>query len=155
MNRTITVDEMVRQEVYYCVSSLIIRLAELEPDEYFEEFLKYDDSPDAVEEYLHNYADLEEVSKALSEMEVDEISDLAFDEREQLAFDLGFEPELIEIYEYWIISDWLAHKLEQQWGEVVVRDYHGLTIWGRRTTGQMISMDGVMQNIHRKWIDAA
>ena len=90
-NDTITVDKMVQQEVYYEISALMTRLQELEPDNFMEEFLKYDDSAEAVQEYLHNYVDLEDLSEALSEMKVEEISDLSFDEREQLAFDLGFD----------------------------------------------------------------
>lgn len=51
-----------------------------------------------------------------------------------------------EIYEHWIVSDWLARKLEEQ-GESVSRDVHGMTVWGRATTGQAISMDYVIQEI--------
>lgn len=50
------------------------------------------------------------------------------------------ETDPIEAYEHWIVSDWLAGKLEAQ-GEMVLRDFLGLTIWGRTCTGQAISMD--------------
>ncbi|MTD92865.1 hypothetical protein GIW81_00795 [Hyphomicrobium sp. xq] len=52
-----------------------------------------------------------------------------------------------EVYEHWIVSEWFADKLEAA-GERVVRDWHGLTIWARTTTGQAIYMDSVVQSIH-------
>ena len=56
-----------------------------------------------------------------------------------------------EIYEHWIVSSWLADKLEAR-GETVVRDFYGLTIWARPTTGQMISADWVIQQIYQDLI---
>lgn len=50
-----------------------------------------------------------------------------------------------EVYEHWIISDWLARKLAEK-GEIT-GDFAGLTIWGRSCTGQSISMDGVIREI--------
>lgn len=66
------------------------------------------------------------------------------------AFDtLGLdEPDGAEIYEHWLVSDWLASKLEER-GESVVRDALGLTVWGRATTGQAIYMDAIIQDIAR------
>lgn len=58
-------------------------------------------------------------------------------------FDL--DPEYGEIYEYWIVSDWLGRKLSER-GHIV-ENYLGMTIWGRGCTGQAISMDGVMEQI--------
>lgn len=50
------------------------------------------------------------------------------------------ETDPIEAYEHWIVSDWFATKLEEQ-GEMVLRDFLGLTIWGRTCSGQAIAMD--------------
>lgn len=52
-----------------------------------------------------------------------------------------------EIYEHWIVSDWLAARLRDR-GHTV-GEMSGLTIWGRPTTGQAISMDGVIRDIVR------
>jgi hypothetical protein len=55
------------------------------------------------------------------------------------------DPDQIEVYEHWIVSSWLQRKLAEKGhatGEVL-----GLTIWGRPTTGQSISMDSVMLEI--------
>lgn len=54
-----------------------------------------------------------------------------------------------EVYEYWVVDDTLAYLLQEQ-GELVERDFVGFTIWGRCTTGQGISMDGVISNIMRE-----
>lgn len=51
-----------------------------------------------------------------------------------------------EVFEHWIVTDWLADKLEAK-GEKVDRDFAGLTIWARTTTGQMVAMDAVIQEI--------
>lgn len=74
---------------------------------------------------------------------------------EREAFDDAFsvnavdEPDGAEIFEHWLISDWLADKLEAR-GESIVRDALGLTIWGRATTGQAIAMDSVIEAIARE-----
>jgi hypothetical protein len=56
------------------------------------------------------------------------------------------DPDTIEIYEHWVVSSWLAGRLEER-GEAVSRDFFGLTVWGRATTGQAISIDGVIREI--------
>ena len=64
----------------------------------------------------------------------------------EFADDHNLEPDRHEVFEHWIVSDWLADKLEAQ-EEAVERDFFGLTIWGRCTTGQSIYMDGVIGRI--------
>jgi hypothetical protein len=49
-----------------------------------------------------------------------------------------------EVYEHWIVSDYLASLLKAI-GEAVVDDLYGLTVWGRCTTGQAIYMDYEIQ----------
>lgn len=58
---------------------------------------------------------------------------------EELCSCEGIEPEREEVYEHWIVSDWLADKLSalgHPTGELF-----GLTIWGRGGTGQAILLD--------------
>jgi len=55
------------------------------------------------------------------------------------------EPHTNEAYEHWAVSDWFADKLRER-GEMI-GELFGLTIWGRCTTGQSISMDSVVQSI--------
>lgn len=51
-----------------------------------------------------------------------------------------------EVFEHWIVSDWLAEKLAAK-GEKVDTDFAGLTVWARTTTGQGIASDSVIQDI--------
>lgn len=59
--------------------------------------------------------------------------------------DFDLDAEYGEIYEHWIVSDWLGRKLKAR-GHVV-EEYLGLTIWGRGCTGQAIYMDNVIERI--------
>ena len=53
-----------------------------------------------------------------------------------------------EIFEYWAVSDWLGRKLKDK-GETVV-DLLGLTIFGRATTGQYMTVDSVFREIAKE-----
>lgn len=50
-----------------------------------------------------------------------------------------------EIFEWWLVSSYLARKLQEQ-GEVVI-DALGCHWWGRTTSGQAIYLDNVIQEI--------
>lgn len=56
------------------------------------------------------------------------------------------DPYQREVYEHWIVSDWLADKLIEE-GEKVDKDFAGLTVWARTTTGQAIYADHVIEAI--------
>jgi len=56
----------------------------------------------------------------------------------------NLEEQPAAVYEWYIVSDWFAGKLEEC-GECVIMDY---SIWGRTTTGQMISMDRIISRIY-------
>jgi len=56
------------------------------------------------------------------------------------------EPYQREVFEHWIVSDWLADRLSEQ-GEKVDKDFAGLTVWARTTTGQGIANDSVIERI--------
>ena len=58
----------------------------------------------------------------------------------------GAEPTYIEALQHFIVADWFADELEKR-GEIVDKDFLGLTIWGRPTFGQAISLDYVVQDI--------
>lgn len=55
----------------------------------------------------------------------------------------------LDVLEHWIVSDWLADKLIAK-GETVNKDFMGLVIWGRTTSGQHISQDYVIQQIYQE-----
>ena len=58
----------------------------------------------------------------------------------------GAEPTYFEALQHFIVADWFADELEKR-GEIVDKDFLGLTIWGRPTYGQAISLDYVVQDI--------
>ena len=57
------------------------------------------------------------------------------------------EPEYIEIFEYYFVSEWLAEKLEQLKEPILRSDMLDFPVWGRTCTGQMIILDGTFQTI--------
>ncbi len=58
---------------------------------------------------------------------------------------LEIEPYQWEVFEHWIVSGWLGEELAKR-GERV-GPLGNLTVWGRTTTGQSITMDGVIRRI--------
>jgi len=65
-----------------------------------------------------------------------------------LCFHCDLEPYQWEVFEHWVVSDWLAAKLLEH-GEKVDTDFAGLNVWARTTTGQAIHADGVFNAIAR------
>jgi hypothetical protein len=51
-----------------------------------------------------------------------------------------------EIFEWWLVSDWLSERLKIQ-GEPILNNEYG-TWWGRCCTGQAIYLDGVINDIY-------
>jgi len=96
------------------------------------------------ENCLRVIADIEErmetAEGALASFELDKIDIVADIELIENA-DIEYE----EIFEWWLVSDWLAKKLEA-YGEPILWDDR-ITCWGRTTTGQSLSMDYVIQKI--------
>lgn len=59
-----------------------------------------------------------------------------------------------EVYEHWIVSDWLAARLKEK--GCITGELCGLTIYGRCCTGQSMSLDRNMQEIACElWDDEA
>ena len=61
--------------------------------------------------------------------------------------------EYEEVLEHWVVSEKLADLLESR-DESITRDFKGLIIWGRTTSGQAIKLDQVIQDIYKEcfWI---
>ncbi|MGN6552108.1 MAG: hypothetical protein ACTHJ3_19760 [Pararhizobium sp.] len=60
----------------------------------------------------------------------------------------GIDPYEWEVFEHWAVSDWLADELLKRGGKVD-KDFAGLIVWARTTTGQAIAMDGAIRDIVR------
>lgn len=164
----ITIEQMVSRNVHYCVSSLVISLAGAAG--------KHDSSAEgtdlsALACQAFNLAapalDYEEAAREAGWSVVlhhgagwrairngaasdDDVTDYNSSESEAWrdACDSdNLDPYEWEVYEHWIVSDWLANKLEAH-GEKVDKDFAGMTVWARTTTGQAIAMDSVIENIY-------
>lgn len=171
----------VERDVYYCVSSLVSTLASAAPEghspaptawaELYEQAVELSmpipDYEEAVRWHAGQNMDRAELVEALSERDV-AIGDAADaptlcdvllaaleadDLWEEFAAKHDVEPYEREVYEHWIVSKWLAGKLEAK-GEKVDYDFAGLVVWARCTTGQAIMIDGVIESIVTEALNA-
>lgn len=60
--------------------------------------------------------------------------------------DSGDEPDMIEAMQHWLVSDWLAEKLEEV-GALVSRDVLGFNVWGRTKCGESLSLDADLTRV--------
>jgi len=60
------------------------------------------------------------------------------------------DPEPQEVYEWWIVTRWLADELRDI-GEPVLNNDYGYW-WGRTCTGQAVIMDGTLQQVAARLI---
>lgn len=161
---TITPEDLVRREVHYCVSSLVSTLA-----------AQAGMSPNGNSHHVWSRAETALVVLCEQAIElaapIDDWEEAAiqagwtwFEEAgafnhdnsdpwlieggdwRELCETVDIEPYQREVFEHWIVSDWLADKLEAK-GEKVDKDFVGLTIWARTTTGQGIASDWVIEQI--------
>ena len=152
------VGEFVQREVIYCVSGLVFQIGS-ESDEWFHLFAQ-DDWETAARESIPDMP-REKLLEFLRENDCEVGADRSAatlssaclrhlesaGSWEDFCHALDLEPQRHEIYEHWIVSEWLAAQLEQR-GEVIERDFYGLTLWGRACTGQAILLDEVICAIY-------
>ncbi|UWF59823.1 hypothetical protein [Brucella sp. 2716] len=146
---TITAQDLVQREVHYCVSSLVSEMA------------RYADNGPLGEQAYDLAAPVEDwVGAALAgEGAQNEAGEWWYDDGHQPEEEcscyataqeyceaIGVEPHYREVYEHWIVSDWLADRLIEK-GEKVDKDFAGLTVWARTTTGQAVYCDHVIKQI--------
>lgn len=154
--------EFVSREVLTCFSEAMSELEEKEVIQ-FEDWENYFVYPEFHSEFVHfnggSYDDLQEAIEELQEKieaREDYLSENGNDEEypedeilENMQFDLGelenLEDEPQDIFEYWLVSNWLFEKLRDK-GEPVL-EWAGLYIWGRTCTGQAIRLDSVISEI--------
>lgn len=166
------VAQMVEREVVYCVSCVVdsIRRAsdcwsEMEVDEEEMYALSVQDDWETPGIYdIENNMERQELIDAFEDLDIEldknDEGDVILTDEELKKFliaevsdwhefcaDRNLDPEQREVYEHWIVSRWLANRLEER-GEVVNHNFLGLPIWGRCTTGQSISIDSVIEDIY-------
>ena len=157
---TITPDILVQREVLACASSLVHTLAGGPGECTFPGGVhEAGRLMDQAQELSFPVQDFEEAAREAGwERGKDEDGDDCFarasddpdhsyaESWEALCEYEGIEPHDREVFEHWIVTDWMGKKLEER-GARVDPDFAGLTIWGRTTTGQAISMDSVIADI--------
>lgn len=137
------VENLVRNEVVYCASQIVTELLAKEDNiDDFYHLRGREDYLEAIHQELAN-KDLETV---LSDYNVEDLTDIEENDLVDIANEYNIDPYYNEVYEYWIVSGFLADRLEAE-REVIERDFFGLTIWGRMTTGQAICCDHVICKI--------
>lgn len=140
--------EFVSREVHYNVSGLVSDLAKWPRSECYDDILSVcvaDDWESAAYDEGWRYHS-EPPKQNCYRDETDGQTWCCADWRE-LCEEFDIEPHTREAYEHWIVSDGLADKLAER-GEMVSKDIHGLTVWGRCCTGQAICLDGVIADIY-------
>lgn len=158
---SITASELVRREVYYCVSSLVSSLAmgcHAVSSNTGEGRQLLDLTEQAVE-LAAPVLDYEEAAREAGWQFENVHGNPMWTKGSDLDEDKAFEPSAEaacahddiepydrEVYEHWLVSDWLADKLIEK-GEKVDKDFAGMTIWARTTTGQAVACDHVIKQI--------
>lgn len=162
-----TIDDMIRQEVHYCVSGFVSTLARQGGWQGFDK--RATDLAQLCEQAAELAAPVDDYEEAAVQEHfvVEEDDDLfqwrhesddtkcggGFMNRDEAwracCNDNNLDPYQREVFEHWLVSNWFAEKLTQH-GEKVDTDFAGMTVWARTTTGQAISQDGVVQRIYRE-----
>lgn len=157
--------DFVNREVICCLSSAVYQLGEQLKEnaalsEQIMDLSSKQNYLSALEEEGWGWEDGSLINESIGEhwdgdyvLDIDPDGCHIFDEDEEqgaeqsLCNELGIDPHEEEVFEYWAVSEWLGKKLKEQ-DELVDDDFLGLCVWGRTTTGQSISMDGVIEVIY-------
>ena len=67
------------------------------------------------------------------------------EEYREIASDFDIDPEEQDVYEHWLVDRYFGAQLAER-GELVF-EFCNMTVWGRCTTGQSISLDGVIRSM--------
>ena len=112
--------QLVFNHVYVCQSTLVDELME-------KEVISIDD----YENYYLSDEQLKKDYDVNSDKEIQELRDNGSD--------------VNEIFEHWVVSDWLQRQLENLEEPLLKTDYQ--TWWGRTCTGQAIKLDNNIQEL--------
>ena len=112
--------QLVSNHVHACQSMLVHELME-------RSILNCDD----YENFFMSEAKIKEYHNVSTDEEVEEIRNNGSD--------------INEVYEHWLVSDWLLTKLKQQEEPILETDNE--TWWGRTCTGQSIKLDYNIQEL--------
>lgn len=136
---------LVNQHVIHNASMLIYELNKKEV--FFEEISELFYKPDYDQTFEDCTYDLdeEEIKEICEEYGVETLEGLGKEDIEDYCNKNAIDIVYYEPFEFWIVSDYLAKRLEDK--QQIVGEFLGFTIWGRLTTGQAILLDGVISEI--------
>lgn len=157
---TRTAEQIVNREVHYCVSHLVSTLAAgaYQVPASTNALADLNSACEQAFELCSPILDWEEAARELGFYEDPEDANVIMNAesggleftgegRWQRACERDdIEPYAREVFEHWIVSDWLADRLAEK-GEKVDKDFAGMTVWARTTTGQGIASDSVIEAI--------
>lgn len=145
---------VIQNEIYAVQSSLVEKLLK-------DEIIPYDDIQNLYEypEKIETHSDFRGGSEEQKQEEIDRLKQILVDEpniseasvseiESEIEGLENLESEPQEIYEWWLVSDWLKEKLLEQ-NEPILDSEYG-TWWGRTSSGQQIIADGIIQKILKK-----
>ncbi|MGO4441372.1 hypothetical protein [Rhizobium sp. RAF56] len=157
----ISASDLVKREVHHCVSHLVFvvaggsggnvesttELADL-AEQAFELCSPIDDFEEAAsqEGYRQGAAGSWFNGNRYPDWTAANDEGDTFDNARDVCEHYDIEPYQRDVFEHWIVSDWLADKLEAK-GEKIDKDFAGLTVWARTCTGQAIACDWVVEQI--------
>ena len=158
---TRTIDQIIASEVLCCMSSLVATLANRPDDGPRLRTAAGNDLADLCWQAIELAAPIDDWEEAAIQAGWQKTAELTWtrvnpngqrwqgaDTAQVICEEIEFiDPVQTEVYEHWAVTDWFADKLEAA-GEKVDRDFAGLNVWGRTTTGQSMTMDGVVQRIY-------
>lgn len=160
----ITIEQMIQHEVLCCVSSLVATLANSFPEMGYGQRIGQQKADVAAlaEQALELAAPVPDYEEAARQVGWKTDSEgIYFNDHGEIVRIPNWEaayyngedvlPIDREVYEHWAVSFWLAEKLIAA-GEKVDTDFAGLNVWARTTTGQAISMDGVIEGIYKEMV---
>lgn len=153
------VNWLIKNEVYCCISHLMDNLlayASEHPREAVIDIDEYLNSLDSCPNcYSRNFQSLHDYMEENPDFSLEAYNKEHPDEqiKEDQVYDYYFckdcdsifeQPEQLEVYEYWLVSKWIAPKLQAK-GEIVLDSW--VPIWCRCATGQALYLDSCWQEI--------
>lgn len=147
MNKEQIINRLIEQEIYTGANQMVQQISDSQGPDAFdideEQWMALMAAPD-LSEPPEGYLVFEHADGFYwvdaEGAEDDELHDTA-EEAVAAAFeDNRDDPPIQEVMQFWLVSDWLADKLEAI-GAPVARGILGFNVWGRTECGQALTMD--------------
>lgn len=147
-------EHIVRNEVFHVLTMLAERCFQ-EGIFNYDEIQNYYTFPEYIGDYAKFYggseyakiSEVDRLEKMFGHFEAEGNTEAAESVRAEIEKIENLESEPQEIFEWWIVSDWLKDELLKRGEPILESDEYWLNLWGRTTSGQAISMDGVIRQI--------